>query len=73
MGSMRRGHPHTVEGEFSRVYQAQSILSALMEGNQTRYDCWIQKHGTDLVMPVSGLDPDHVVAWFLCHECKHVI
>ncbi|KAH7889116.1 hypothetical protein F5I97DRAFT_1827044 [Phlebopus sp. FC_14] len=36
MGSMRRGHPYTVEGDYSSVYQAQSILSALMDGDRTR-------------------------------------
>ncbi|KAG8214278.1 hypothetical protein J3R82DRAFT_9223 [Butyriboletus roseoflavus] len=72
MGAMRRGHPYTVEGDYGKVYQAQSILSALAEGDRERYDNWIRKHGLDgldLVDPVS--DPVH--GWFLCPKCQHVI
>ena len=73
MGAMRRGHPYTVEGEYSRIYQAQSILSALANGDRKRYDCWIQKHGPDLVKPVSGPDPELVDGWLLCPGCTQVI
>ena len=71
MGSMRRGHPHTVEGDYSKVYQAQSILTALMKGDRKRYDFWIQKHGSDMMESVSDLHPIH--EWFLCPKCNHVI
>ncbi|KAH7883476.1 hypothetical protein F5I97DRAFT_1832183 [Phlebopus sp. FC_14] len=64
MGSMRRGHPYTVEGDYSSVYQAQSILSALMDGDRTRYDHWIQRHGADKVEQAPDLGPMH--GWLLC-------
>lgn len=71
MDTMRRGHPHTVEGDYSRVYQAQSILSAIMAGDRKRYDGWMQKHGGDSAEPVS--DAALVDGWLLCPGCKHVI
>src|SRR5215472_1968829 len=41
MGTMRRGHPHTIEGEYRMVYQAQSILSALAKNDSSRLNAWI--------------------------------
>lgn len=71
MGVMRRGLPYTVEGDYSKAYQAQSILTALMAGDSERYDRWVQKHGTNIEEPVSDAASEH--GWFWCPGCNHVI
>jgi hypothetical protein len=70
MGNMRRGNPHTVEGSYDRVYQAQSILSAHMEGNSGRYQQWVEKYSNQPVpFPVSVPDTPN----YICPDCNNVI
>lgn len=69
MGTMRRGHPNTIEGDYKRVYQAQSILVAHMDGDGDRYRQWKDRHGDGSVLVVPG--PEATL--YLCPVCNYVI
>jgi hypothetical protein len=69
MQTMRRGYPHNLEGNYARVYQAQSILSAHQDGNSARLEAWIEKYG-DVTPRTDTIGSDDI---YLCPECGYVI
>jgi hypothetical protein len=69
MGTMRRGHPLTVAGEYGAVYQAQSILSAHMNGDSRRLKAWLVEKGHLDTGHYPGDDGD----LYLCPTCNYVV
>jgi hypothetical protein len=69
VGTMRRGNGYGVTGEYGRVYQAKSILTAWMKGDGMRYNCWIANHGHEAPDPV----PEPPEGYYLCPKCGDVI
>lgn len=69
MATMRRGHLHTIAGDYGRVYQAQSILSAYVKGDERRLEAWLAKENFLAVEPVI-IDSGDL---YLCPTCHYVI